>query len=63
MKEIEITLQASVLSRSAVNGDIGKVECDLPAIHLKAEVIPVNGRFAAVGQLHVPVESVHLHNI
>ena len=63
MEHVEVALQTSVFAGRAVNGDIGKVEGHLAAVELKAEVVAVDGHCGSVGQLHVPVESVHLYDI
>ncbi len=63
MEHIEIALQTAVLTRSSVDGDIGKVECHFLAIQHEAEVIAVYRSLSAVGQLYMPVQSVHFYNI
>ena len=63
VKHIEIPLQASVFSRSAVDSDIGEVEHYLRTVQPEAEVVAVYRSFRSVGELHVPVGPAHLHNI
>ena len=63
VKHIEIPLQASVFSRSAVDSDIGEVEHYLRTVQPEAEVVAVYRSLRSVGELHVPVGPAHLHNI
>ena len=63
MHHIKVSLKTTVFTRSTVNGDIGKVECHFLAIQHEAEVIAVYRSLSAVGQLYMPVQSVHFYNI
>ena len=52
---VKITLQHTVLARSAMNGDIGIVKTDFFTILQEREIILVDDRFLTVGQVHMPV--------
>ena len=53
----------TVLTRSAVNGDISEIEKLLFAILHESEVVTVDGSFSAVGQYDFPTVPFHLYYI
>ena len=62
-QQVKVTLQDTVLTRSAVNGDISEIEKLLFAILHESEVVTVDGSFSAVGQYDFPTVSFHLYYI
>src|SRR5574344_317290 len=63
MYQVEVSLQNTVLTWSTMNGDIGIIEhCGLTVLH-KGEVITVDNNRGTVRQFHMPVTSLHIHDI